>query len=123
MTEHRTDDDVIAGGLRAWMDGDLDALEAILDPHVSLRWVRPGPWDCHDRDQVIQLLRARQTERGGRPPYPVHIDRIDDHTLIVVSDAPIDPDGPLPFPVATRVTIAGGKIVAMQQYRTDTPAA
>jgi len=28
-------------------------------------------------------------------------------------------DGPQSFPVATRITVAGGKVTAMQQYRTD----
>jgi hypothetical protein len=58
-------------GLRAWTDGDLDALEAVLDPQVNLLWAEPGPWDC--------------------------------------------PDGPQPFPVATRVTVADGRVIAMQQ--------
>jgi len=34
--------DPIEAGLQAWMSGDLDALEAVLDPRVSLRWVEPG---------------------------------------------------------------------------------
>lgn len=118
MTEHDSDAP-IAAGLRAWMAGDLNALEAILDPQVTLRWVDPGPWDCTNREQVMRRLRQRAAERGGRAPYPVHIDRLDEHTVVVTSDAPIDPNGPQPFPVATRVTVVDGKVVAMQQYRTD----
>jgi hypothetical protein len=111
--------DVIEEGLRAWADGDLDALETILDPQVSLLWVEPGPWDCTNRDQVMQLLRQRQTERHGQPPYPVHITRLDHDTYVVSSDSPIDPNGPQPFPVATRVTVANGKVIHMQQYKTQ----
>ena len=85
--------DVIEEGLRAWAAGNLDALEAVLDPQVSLRWVEPGPWDCTDRDQVMRLLRHRQTERHGQPPYPVHVTRVDGDTYIVSSDSPIDPTG------------------------------
>jgi hypothetical protein len=115
-------EDLIALGLYAWMAGDLDALERILDPHVTLRWVEPGPWHCHDREAVMHLLRQRQLERGGGPPYPAHVNRVDEHTLIVTTDAPIDPDGPEPFPVATRVSIADGRVVDMRQYRTDIPS-
>jgi hypothetical protein len=114
-----TTPDVIEEALRAWADGNLDALEGVLDPQVSLRWVEPGPWDCTNRNQVMRLLRQRQTERHGQPPYPVHVTRVDDATYVVSSHSPIDPDGPQPFPVATRVTVADGKVIAMQQYRTD----
>jgi SnoaL-like domain len=112
-------EDPISVGLRAWLAGDLDALAAVLDPGVTLHWVEPGPWDCNGRDEVLNLLRQRQAERGARSPYPVQIERIDEHTIIVTSDAPVDYDGPQPFPVATRIRLAGGKVTAMQQYRTD----
>jgi ketosteroid isomerase-like protein len=115
--------DVIERGLRAWAAGDLDALEAVLDPQVTLRWVEPGPWDCTNRDQVMCLLRQRHTERHGEPPYRVHVTRIDDDTYLVSSDNPIDPDGPRPFLVATRITVAAGKVIEMQQYRTHSEPA
>jgi hypothetical protein len=53
----------------------------------------------------------------------VNIEHVDEHTFIVSSTKPIDYDGPQPFPVATRITVAGGKVTAMQQYRTDDPSA
>ena len=115
--------DVIEEGLRAWAAGDLDALEALLDPQVSLLWVEPGPWDCTNRDQVMRLLRQRHTERRGQPPYPVHVTRVDAETYVVSSDSPIDPDGPQPVPVATRITVTNGKVTAMQQYKTETKPA
>lgn len=117
------DPDVIEQGLRAWINGDFDTLETVLDPQVSLRWVEPGPWDCTDRDEVMGLLRRRQSERHGHPPYPVQITRINHDTYMVSSDSPIDPDGPRSFRVATRVTVAGGKVVAMQQCRADAESA
>lgn len=45
-------DQIIERGLRAWTSGDLDALETVLDPAVTLTWVEPGEWDCVGRDQV-----------------------------------------------------------------------
>lgn len=104
--------DPIQQGLRAWADGDLAALKAVLDPDVTLRAVEPGPWDCVGRAQVMRLLRRRQTE--GVSAYPVHVDRIDDETFSVHSERPDPPEG---FPVATRITVEAGRVIAMQQYR------
>jgi hypothetical protein len=113
--------DFIERGLRAWITGNLDALEAVLDPAVTLKWVEPGEWDCVGREEVMWLLRQRQAQ--GNAAYPVNIEHVDEHTFIVNSTKPIDYDGPQPFPVATRITVAGGKVTAMQQYRTDDPSA
>jgi ketosteroid isomerase-like protein len=110
-------DELIERGLRAWTTGDLDALEAVLNPAVTLRWVEPGEWDCVGRDEAMWLLRRRQAE--GNVVCLVNIEHVDERTFIVSSSKPIDHDGPQPFPVATRITIAGGKVIAMQQYRTD----
>jgi ketosteroid isomerase-like protein len=111
------DEELIRRGLAAWTDGDLDALEAVLDPQVTLRGIDPGPWDCTGRDQVMRLLRQRRTER--QPPFPVRIERVDEHTIIVSSRHPAEPAEPGYVSVATRVQVAGGKVVAMQQYRDD----
>jgi hypothetical protein len=114
-------DELIERGLRAWTVGDLDAVEAVLDPEVTLRWVEPGDWECIGRDQVMRLLRQRQVE--GNRPYAAGTERLDAQTFIVSSSRPVDSDGAQPFPVATRVTIAGGKVIALQQFRTDHPHA
>lgn len=114
-------DEIIERGLRAWTTGDLDALEAVLDSAVTLKWIEPGEWDCVGRDEVMWLLRQRHSQ--GNAAYPVNVEHVDEHTFIVSSTKPIDFDGPQPFPVATRITVAGGKVTAMQQYRTDDPSA
>jgi len=107
-------DIIIEQGLEAWMNGDLDALEGVLDPQVSLRWYEPGPWDCTGREQVMSLLRQRQTE-GGRA-LPVRIDHIDEHSFVVSAADPADWDRPDGTDTATRITVEHGKVVAMQQY-------
>jgi ketosteroid isomerase-like protein len=109
--------DPIREGLEASARGDLHALEAVLDEHVTLHAVEPGRWDCSDRDHVMRLLQRRKAE--DPTVYPVRIERVDDHTFIVQSDKPIDTDGPEPFAVATRVTVAAGRVVAMRQYRAE----
>src|SRR5690348_7809612 len=53
------------GGLEAWMRGDVDALEPLLDPEVELTWWEPGEWDCHGREAVLALLRERKSEGQG----------------------------------------------------------
>jgi hypothetical protein len=103
--------DPIETGLLAWQGGDLNALEAVLAPDVSLRAARPGPWDCYGRDDVMRLLRRRAAERGDRAPTAVHVQRVDEHTYLLHADEP----GPEPFPAATRITVAGGRVEAMQQ--------
>jgi hypothetical protein len=35
-------------GLEAWQQGDVSALEPLLDPEVELLWWEPGEWDCRD---------------------------------------------------------------------------
>ncbi|MCW2596864.1 MAG: hypothetical protein QOG07_3881 [Pseudonocardiales bacterium] len=110
-------DELIERGLHAWSAGELDRLEAVLDPAVTLRSVAPGDWDCVGWEEVMWLLRRRQAE--GNAAYPVTIEHVDEHTFIVSSTTRIDSDGPQPFPVATRITVADGKVTAMQQYRTD----
>ena len=57
--------DPIDAGLRAWAEGDLDALEILLAPEVSLRAVQPGPCDCTRKGQVMALLAAAGPR--GRP--------------------------------------------------------
>lgn len=103
--------EVIEQGLRAWARGDLDALEAVLDPAVTLRAVTAGPWDCADRDQVMRLLREREVTRDPALPRTVEVRRVDDHTFEVRSADDGD--------TATRVTVGDGCVVAMQQFTTD----
>ena len=107
-TDDQTDD-VIQRGLRAWTNGDLDALEAVLDPAVTLGWIEPGEWDCIGREEVMGLLRQRAAE--GRTADPRRVERVDEHTVVVSAEQP----GPYGA-AATRISIAHGKVVAMRQY-------
>ena len=114
-------DELIERGLHAWAIGDLDRLEAVFHPAVTLRSVEPGEWDCVGRDELMWLLRQRYAQGNGA--LPVTIERVDEHTVIVASTTRIDVDGPQPFPIVTRITVAEGKVVAMWQYRTGEPGA
>jgi len=91
--------------------GDLDALEQVLDPAVTLRAVEPGPWDCEDRDQVMSLLRLVRTRRR-KTSRDADVRRVNESTFLVSRSG--GPDG-----VATLVKIARGKVISMQQISTD----
>ena len=71
----------VVAGLQAWADGDFARLAQVLHPNVKLLASEAGPWDCHGRDVVIGLLEQRRAE--GRQPFEVHIDEIDDSTLVI----------------------------------------
>jgi uncharacterized protein len=107
-------DEVIERGLAAWGRGDLGALEMILDPAVTLRAMQPGPWDCENREQVMALLRLRETQRDVDESRSVEVRRVDDHTYLASGLG--GGEG-----IATRVSVAHGKVVAMAQVSTDEP--
>ena len=102
-------DDVVRRGLAAWLAGEVDELAGLFDENVTLRSYEPGPWDCTGRRQVTELLRQR---RSRRAPGRIRVEQIDERTLVASSAGSAGAD-----PVATRITLAGGKVVAMQQYR------
>lgn len=100
-------DNLVQRGLQAWIGGDLDALEAVLDPAVTLGWIEPGEWDCTGREEVMRLLRQRAAE--GRTAEPRRVEHIDEHTVLVT------PEQPGPYgAAATRITIAHGNVVAIR---------
>ncbi|MDP9092639.1 MAG: ankyrin repeat domain-containing protein [Actinomycetota bacterium] len=113
MTEASADD-VIQRGLAAWSRGDLDALESILHPAVTLRAMQPGPWDCENREQVMQLLRRHKSQRSAGDPRSREVRRVDDHTYLASG---LGGGGGR----ATRVSIADGRVVSLQQVSTDEP--
>lgn len=100
--------DAIERGLAAWTRGDLDALEEVLDPDVTLRAVEPGPWDCNGRDEVMALLRLRGRERQPDRPGGVTVTRRDEATLVTSGLG--GREG-----TVTVVTVADGRVVALQQ--------
>jgi hypothetical protein len=95
-------------GLQAWIAGDLDTLQTLLAPNVTLRGPEPGPFDCTGRDQVLLLLHDRKTT--GHQPKTGRIEQVDDHTFVVTTNLSGDAG-------ATRLTVAAGQVVQMQQRR------
>jgi len=95
--------------LRAWIAGDLDTLQTLLALEVTLRGPEPGPFDCAGRDQVLQILHDRRTT--GYQPATGRIELVDDHTFVVTTDLSGDAG-------ATRLTVAAGQVMHLQQFRT-----
>ena len=102
----------IEDGLAAWTRGDLDALEQVLDPQVTLKAVEPGPWDCESREQVMALLRLRESQRPADQPREMRVTRRDDATFLVSGLG--GRDG-----TATMVTVANGRVIALQQVTAE----
>lgn len=73
-------DDVIQRGLTAGSRGDLDALETILDPAVTLRAMQPGRGYCDNREQVMKLLARHETQRSAHDPRGGELRRVGDRT-------------------------------------------
>jgi len=100
-------------GLQDWQDGDLTALEELLDPNVELLWWEPGEWDCHSRDDVLCLLAQRRREGVNRAKVEL-IDAGED-VLVSVShtvDRPDWPDEP-----TTVIRFRDGKAIEMRQFK------
>lgn len=105
--------DPVEIGLRAWLDGDLDTLQSLLDPDVRLEWAEPGGLDCVGREQVMRSLHQA---RGGiqQSPPPRRIERLTDDVVVV---SPTTTEGsPNDQPAATRITVKAGKITRLQQF-------
>src|SRR3954451_9259158 len=83
MSEASEADVAIREGLAAWTGGDLDGLERVLDPAVTLPAVQPGPWDCQEREQGKSFLRLRSEQRNGEGSREVQVQRINESTLLV----------------------------------------
>jgi ketosteroid isomerase-like protein len=105
---------LIRDGLAAWARGDLDSVELLLDPAVTLKAPQPGPWDCDNREQVMSLLRGRQGRQSRGETSTVEVLRIDD-AMFAVSSLGGGED------VATLVTIGDGKVISLQQFSNIKP--
>jgi ketosteroid isomerase-like protein len=100
-------------GLQAWQDGDLSALQGLLDPDVELFWWQPGEWDCHSRDDVLRVLAQRRREGVNRAE--VELIHAGEDVLVSVShrvDRPGWPDEP-----ATVIRFCDGKAIEMRQFK------
>jgi ketosteroid isomerase-like protein len=107
-------------GFDAWRRGDFDALEQIFAPDVQWRWFEPGDWDCHNRDDVMRTLRQRHAAgfAEGRLNF-----RDAGPDAVIVTAHPSEIGGPgWPEETSTVIRLRDGKVVEMQDYRTEAEA-
>jgi ketosteroid isomerase-like protein len=101
--------------LASWQQGDLSALEPLLDPAVELLWWQPGDWDCHGREAVLALLRDRAEHGAGKAE--VELTEAGDNVLVVSRKQTVH-DGPQAGTrPATVVSFRDGKVISMRQFR------
>jgi ketosteroid isomerase-like protein len=107
---------IASEGLEAWRRGDFATLERILDPDVEWFWIEPGEWDCHNRDDVMRVVRERY-EQGFAKGTSEFRDAGKD-ALIVVSHPSEIGGAEWPAEVATVMRFRDGRVVLMRDYPT-----
>jgi ketosteroid isomerase-like protein len=117
----RTLDLLQAAYQRAGRDG-VDAVVDLLDPQVEWLAATPGPWDCHDREQVLETFQ-RQYDQGVRADFGQPIEAGD---KVILDVRPYRQDERGNKTEERRLwqvlTMRQGKIVRIQDY-TDQAAA
>jgi ketosteroid isomerase-like protein len=107
-------------GFEAWRRGDLDALEEMFAPDVEWRWFEPGDWDCHSRNDVMRTLRQRHAAGFAEGRLIFHEAGPE---VVIVTAHPSEIGGPeWPSETSTVIRFRAGKVVSMQDYRTETEA-
>ena len=107
-------------GFESWRRGDFDALEQMFAPEVEWRWFEPGEWDCHNRRQVMRTLRQRHAAGFAEGRLKFHEAGPD---VVVVTAYPSEIGGPdWPDETSTVIRFRDGKVVSMQDYRTEAEA-
>jgi hypothetical protein len=106
----------------AWLEairrGDLEASAARLAPEVTWQGVEPH-LSCEDRDQVLDVLRAR-IEAGTPRVERLDLEAIGDRVLLGIAGPDFDSIGDVPLggEVFLIFTLREGQIVRIHDYRT-----
>lgn len=107
-------------GFDAWRRGDFGVLEEMFAPDVEWRWFEPGDWDCHSRKDVMRTLRQRHAAgfAAGRLTFQEA-----GPDVVIVTAHPSEIGGPeWPDETSTVIRFRRGKVVSMQDYRTQAEA-
>jgi ketosteroid isomerase-like protein len=116
--------DILLRGYRAFVAGDLDAIESMLDPEVE--WIGVGEVSAiADRADVLEVLRDRVAE-----DYQVTVDRcigVGDDVVVSMRFSRVEPDPTDDRPLQSRrsylvgryaaiVTMRDGRVVRVVEY-------
>ena len=105
--------DLLLRGYRAFVAGDLAAIEAMLDPEVE--WVGAEAEGAFDRGDVLAILAERVAEG-----YHVTVDRaigIDDRVVVSMRFSRSEPDPTDERPLQSRRTYLVGRYAAIVTAR------
>jgi ketosteroid isomerase-like protein len=115
-------------GHEALMRGELEVLEELMAPDLSWYWWERGPWDCHSRDEALEVIKERREQNAIGELREV-TDMGEGRVLVVTG---LRPDSELSATdrglpegheeTANITTIRDGKVVAMQAYRSRAEA-
>lgn len=107
-------------GFDAWRRGDFGVLEEMFAPDVEWRWFEPGDWDCHSRKDVMRTLRQRHAAGFAKGRLTFQEAGPD---VVIVAAQPSEIGGPgWPDETSTVIRFRHGKVVSMQDYRTQAEA-
>jgi ketosteroid isomerase-like protein len=100
---------------RTGRDG-VDAVVDLLDPQVEWIAAQPGPWDCHDREQVMETFR-HQYDHGVRADFGEPVE-VGDKVILDVRPYRRDQQGNKTDEqrLWQVLTMRYGKIVRIQDY-------
>ena len=114
MSQASASVDLLLRGYRAFVAGDLDAIEAMLDPEVE--WVGVGAVaGVADRADVLEILRGRVDEQ-----YSVTLDRcigIGDRVVVSMRFSRAEADPTDERPLQSRRTYHVGRYAAIVTMR------
>src|SRR5437867_10572267 len=86
-------------------------------PTSSGAGFEPGDWDCHNRDDVLRTLRQRHAAGFAEGRLNFHDAGSD---VVVVTAHPSEIGGhEWPDETSTVIRFHEGKVVSMQDYRTE----
>jgi ketosteroid isomerase-like protein len=113
--------ETVRNAFEAWGRGDLAALTDLIDPNVHWSWWEPGPWDCHGRDQVLQVMQER--DREGVKGELTEVLGAGDKVVIGVAGRDLERFfGEGQDHVYNVFTFRDGKVIGMQDFRTRAEA-
>ena len=123
MSTARDNLEVVVPWLDAMRRADLAAVEAVLESTVVWRGLPAGAV-CHDRDEVLDMLRADELREGLRSIWALELVAGESAVVLGVRSPALDPIGDVapPRQLFNVFAIRGGRIAAIQDYATRADA-